>query len=337
VGVSAFSGSLRGLRLVASNGVVSSHPPAGNANRWLASEFFMHKYLFVLLLVCLTASCTVLPVSDFPPTPSITSSKAPTSTVTPKPTATKPPTLTPSPTFDPYVDTIDSPDGKFSAKKHISWNNSEKPYIEIWDKSGRALWKIDYQYPWDSNNPPNQGLALYGWSTDSSKVYFYYSFAYDGWYTLFNGSDLQSLDAYTGEVKDVISGCCIAFAFTPEMDKIAYTASGRVGVLDLITGADNSISILPHSREQVGWVYISPSGEKVMFHTLLEYDGTAIFLDTKTMKQKIIMDKYFIESMQFDGWTIDENPRYLELGKDVFVIDLITLSRTVIGTPTPQP
>jgi hypothetical protein len=34
VGVCAFSGSLRGLKLVPAKGVASSHPPAGNADRW---------------------------------------------------------------------------------------------------------------------------------------------------------------------------------------------------------------------------------------------------------------------------------------------------------------
>jgi hypothetical protein len=36
VGVAAFSGSLRGLKLVPANSVLSSRPPAGNASRWVA-------------------------------------------------------------------------------------------------------------------------------------------------------------------------------------------------------------------------------------------------------------------------------------------------------------
>lgn len=297
----------------------------------------MHKY-FIILLVSIATSCTVVPDAEIPPTPTLIPSKVPTSTITPKPTATIHPTLTPFPTFAPYIYSIESPDGNLTARIQINLNNNyEKPFLEVRDKSGKPLWRIDYQYSWNPDAVPMDNMTIVGWSNDSSKVYFYYSFGYDGWYTLFNGSNLQSLDAYTGEVKDIIYGGCIAFEFTPEMDKIAYTANGRVGVLDLMTGVDQSAKILPHEYEQVGWVHISPSGEKVIFHTLFEYDGTAIFLDTTTMKQKIIMDKYFIEIMLFDGWTIDENPRYEELGKDVFVIDLETLSRTVISTPTPKP
>lgn len=298
----------------------------------------MYKYLLIILLVCLLVSCAGMPASGVSPAPRAVSSEAHTSTATLKPAPTPPPTLSPSPTLDPYTDSIDSPDGKFTVKMHINWTDpNEKPFIEIWEKSGKALWRVAYQYHWDPYVAPNDSLRIYGWSKDSSKVYFYYSFAYDGWYTLFNGSNLQSLDAYTGDVKDVIAGCCIAFAFSPDMDEVAYTANGEVGILDLTTGVDKSVSILPDRYEQSGWIHISPSGEKVVFHTLYEYDGTAVLLDTRTMQQSVIIDKFFIESLQFDGWTVDEDPRYMEFGKDVFILDLQTTSRITIGTPTTQP
>ena len=44
--------------------------------------------------------------------------------------------------FDPYDRTVDSPNGKFSAKLRIDWaNRQEKPVIEIWDSAGTKLWK----------------------------------------------------------------------------------------------------------------------------------------------------------------------------------------------------
>ncbi len=251
-----------------------------------------------------------------------------------RPTATKPPTLTPSPTFDPYERTVDSPDGKFSAKLRINWDDlNEKPVIELWDKAGSMLWKVDYQYPKVS---PHSIMTIYRWSPDSSKVYFYYLYSYAVWYTIFKGSDLQLLDAYTGEIKDVVSGCCVDFVFSSDMNKIAYTSGDKVGILDLVTGTDKSVDILSHNFEQSGRIFFSPSGDKVIFHTLSNFNGTSIFLDIRTMKQKIIMDDYLIVDYDFDGWTLDENPRYRK-GKDVFVIDLDTLSQTVIGTVTPQP
>jgi len=292
----------------------------------------MLRYFFVIVLAFFTASCTTVPLSVSATTPGVTPSETPASTMTPSPS------LTPPPEYDPYITSIDSPDGKFTAKMYVNWNDlNEKPAIEIWNKSGQVLWKVAYQYDWDPDRAPNDSMRIYGWSGDSTKVYFYYSFAYDGWYTLFNGSSLQSMDAHTGEVKDIIPGCCIAFAFSPDMDKIAYTENGKAGILDLAGGTGSDVDILPHSYEQAGWIFISPSEEKVIFHTLSEYDGKAIVLDTKTMEQKIIIDQFFIESLRFDGWTSDEDPRYVELGKDVFTIDLKTLSKQTLGTPTAQP
>jgi hypothetical protein len=74
----------------------------------------------------------------------------------------------------------------------------------------------------------------------------------------------------------------------------------------------------------------------VIFQTLAEYLGTAIYLDLETMEQQVIMKDYIIMDYDFDGWTADENPRFRK-EDEIFVIDLDTLEQTVIGTATPQP
>jgi hypothetical protein len=306
---------------------------------WI-EENWMKLIIICLFLFCGLAACTTIP--DVPPTASFTLSPHPTSTPTQKPTSTNTSTYTPEPTFDPIVSSIDSPNGKFSAQLRINWDNpNEKPVIELIDDTGKVLSKVGYQYSWDPNVEPNDNLVIYGWSPDSSRLYFYYSYAYDGWYTLFNGSNLQSLDVSTGEEKVVIPGPCIAFAFSSDMTEIAYTTCSKVGIIDLTNDSNKSVDILPNGFEQSGWVFISPSGNKVIYHTLMGDDGTAkaIYLNPRTMKQKIFLDNYFIEDLSFDGWTPDENPRYRQLGENINIIeiDLNTLSKTVIGTPTPWP
>jgi hypothetical protein len=235
---------------------------------------------------------------------------------------------------NPYESTIDSPDGMFSAKLRVDRvNHQKKPVIEIRDRAGSLLWEISSQSP-EVNARSTK--AIYGWSPDSSKLYFYYPYWYEVWYTIFKGSNLQSLDPYTGEIKDVISGCCIDFDFSQDMKKIAYTSEDKVGILDLETNTDKSTSILPHSFGQSGRVFLSPSGERMIFQTLEQFVGTAIYLNVKTMEQKVIMKDYIIMDVEFDGWTDDENPRYRK-GDKVLVIDLDTLKQTIIGTATSQP
>jgi 4-amino-4-deoxy-L-arabinose transferase-like glycosyltransferase len=236
--------------------------------------------------------------------------------------------------LDPYESVVDSPDGRFSARLRVNWADpQEKPVIELWDNTGTMLWEVPYQFP---EVKRLSAMDIYRWAPDSSKVYFYYPYWYEIWYTIFKGSYLQSLDPYTGEIKDVITGCCIDFDFSRDMKKIAYTSEDKVGILDLEAGTDKSTSILPHKFGQSGRVFLSPSGERMIFHTLEQFVGTAIYLNVKTMEQKVIMKDYIIMDYEFDGWTNDENPRYKK-GNGILVIDLDTLGQTIVGTATPQP
>jgi len=238
------------------------------------------------------------------------------------------------PTFDPYQQVIESPDGRFSAKLRKDWGDqNDKPVIEVWDQKGSLLWKVPYQYP---EVTPYSRMMILQWSPDSTEVYFYYPYSNNLWYTIFNGSDLQSLNVNTGEVKDIVAGCCVDFDFSPDMKKVAYTSENKAGILDLVTGQDKRVDILPHAFEQSGRIFISPSKEKVVFQTLSYFTGTSIFLDATTMDQKIIMSDYLISDYEFDGWSSDEKPRYRK-GDEVITIDLDTLSQTTIGTVTPQP
>lgn len=235
---------------------------------------------------------------------------------------------------DPYEDVVVSPDGKFSAKLRVNWADlNEKPVIEIWDKNGSLLWEVEYQFPEVSRLSL---LAIHGWAPDSSKVYFYYPFWYEAWYTIFKGSHLQSVDPDTGEVEDVIAGCCIDFAFSEDMNRIAYTSEARVGIKDLVSGIDKNVEILPHTFSQSGRIHLSPSGEKVIFHTLDGDLGRTLYLDAISMEQKIILQDYLIQEIEFDGWTERENPRFRK-GDKILIIDLDTLEQTIVGTATPQP
>ena len=173
---------------------------------------------------------------------------------------------------------------------------------------------------------------------NSDKVYFYYYFSYDGWYTLSVGSDLQSIDVHTGEIEKIIADCCFAFDFSSDMTHIAYTLNYEVGILDLINGSNIKTNILPGNYEQTGWILYSPSEDIVIFHTLDETGMVkSILLNVHDMSQKIILE-FVIESIFPSGWSETENPRYWQVdNKSVFEIDKQTLEQVLIGTATPYP
>ena len=297
-----------------------------------ANSYKMQKYSVILVLLFLLSCSSQLAVLE----PQITVTSVQTQTKTLAPTLTKQSTPPPTPSLIPNPDIIISPNGNYYAQ--VINNISEKPKIEIRDKSGEVVWEIPYQYTWDGNSAPNTYLKIYGWSLNSEKVYFYYSFSYDGWYTLFDGSDLQLIDVHTGEIEKVIADCCFAFDFSPDMTHVAYTLNNEVGILDLINGSKEKTNILPGNYEQTGWIHYSPSEDMVIFHTL---DKTgivkSILLNVYDMSQKIILE-FVIESIFPSGWSKTGNPRYWQMDNNsVFEVDKQSLEQVLIGTATPYP
>lgn len=277
------------------------------------------------------STVTATPV-PFSPVPAVV-----TFTPTPNPSATPIATSTPSLQELCSRQAICSPDGKWVALTLWEGHSSGKPAIEVQDVTGAVIWSIPYQGDVPTYDP-SPSLRIYGWTPDSSVLYFYYGWGYDGWYTLFDGNDLQSLDVKTGVIKDLVSGGCIAFAFSPDMSEIAYTRGGRVGIRNLATDSERSVAFQSTSYTQAGRIFWSPSGSKIMFHILLndEADAQAIYLDAKTMKQKVMLE-YFIEDYTFDDWTQDEKPRYMKDRQSIVIVDDKTTIVSVVGTITPIP
>jgi hypothetical protein len=292
----------------------------------------MHKYSAILISLFLL-SCSSQ-AGNLKPQATISSAQTPTKTLTP--TLTKQPTSSPIPSPTPNPDIINSPDGNFSAQ--VITKVSEIPKIEIRDKAGNVVWEIPYQYTWDENSAPNTYLKIYGWSLNSDKVYFYYYFSYDGWYTLSVGSDLQSIDVHTGKIGKVIADCCFSFDFSSDMTHIAYTLNNEVGILDLINGSKITANILPGNYEQTGWAHYSPSGDMVIFHTLDETGMVkSILLNVHDMSQKVILE-FVVESIFYAGWSETENLRYWQVdNRSVFEVDKQTLEQVLIGIATPYP
>lgn len=290
------------------------------------------------------ATTTLLMTSEGPSpvSPSRTATLSPGRVPTTAPTRT----LMPSLTREQPSQVVSSPDGTLVAKMYESyWRSFSTQVIEVQDNQGEVVWAIPYQGEMPRVDP-HPTMRISGWAPDGSAVYFYYSFAYDGWYTIFDGSDLQALDVKDGTLKAIVAGACIAFSFSPDMGGIAYTRGGRVGIYDIATGDDRSVGIPSESIDQAGRIHWSPSGDGLVFTVLVDDRANAreIYVDAQSMKQKVLLEA-FIEDYDFDGWTQTESARYLRVNREsggtgsreVVVIDTKTTTLLVVGTPTPEP
>ena len=239
-----------------------------------------------------------------------------------------------------------SPDGNWVAKKYESfWHFYSIQVIEVEDHQGEVVWSIPFQGTMESGDPHTQ-MTIFGWAPDSSGLYFYYAWQSDGWYTLFQGHDLQYLDVKTGELRDILDGCCIAFAFLSDMSQVFYTRGDQVGIYNIADDEDRHVKIRSDPIQQAGYIHVTPDENGMVFTVLMDADANAreIYLDLATMKQTILLEG-FIEDFSFDGWTQTENPRYLRVisrtntrwSYEVIEIDKRTADIAIIGTPTPRP
>ena len=125
------------------------------------------------------------------------------------------------------------------------------------------------------------------------------------------------------------------------MNKIAFIDGDYVSILNLVTRSKRSIKILTDQFNDAGWVSLSPSEKWLIYHTdKYEVGVFAIVVNLQTMKQEVFWKGYDLICYTFDGWTDDENPRYV--GTDcnehnVIFIDLKTHSQMIVGTVTPEP
>lgn len=226
----------------------------------------------------------------------------------------------------------------------------ETQVIQIFDKNSSLLWEIPYQHE-TAMVGPHPGLAIYGWSKDSAYLYFYYYSSPDGGDRAFwwDGFDLQRINVQTGEIEQVISGdkkSFVAFAFSPDETQIAYTRQqdnpSIFYIQNLVTGVEKSTNVITsqHNYIRVGGIAWSPSGDKIAFQTESDdFVAQTIFLDLSTMKQKIVRE-YMVSTLYFDGWSDDNNLRYLDIrGAKGYILNLNIINGEVveIGTPTPQP
>jgi WD40 repeat protein len=311
----------------------------------------LNKFFLVALLTISFVACTPQSVAStataLPVTPTSTATFTPTETSTPEIVPTSTSTTKPTP-----VDILNSPNGEFVVEFDNAYSHPafEPQVIKILDKNGSLLWEIPYQHE-TAMVDPHPGMSIYGWSKDSSYLYFYYYFSPDGGDRAFwwDGFDLQRINVQTGEIEQVIPGdkeSFVAFAFSPDETHIAYTRAqdnpSIFYIRNLATGVEKTANVIITSMNyiRVGSIVWSPSGDKIAFQTESDdYVAQTIYLDPSTMKQQVVRE-YMVDTSYFDGWSDDENLVFLDIkGGKGYIVHLNLKSGEIveIGTPTPQP
>jgi len=305
------------------------------------------SWLIVFLVACTpqvavptvtdTATLTLLPIETL--TPTSTKTSIPTDTETPSPTAKAPDLI------------LNSPNGEHIAEFDNAYRHpyTDPQVIEIFDKNGSLLWKIPYQHE-TAMSDPHPSLRIYGWSKDSTYLYFYYDFSPDGGDFAFwwDGFDVQRINVQNGEIEEVIPGdreMFAGFSFSPDETQIAYTRQqdqpSIIYIRNLSTGNEKTAEVIFPSKNyvRVGDIHWFPSGKEIAFQTETEdYMAQTIILNLSTMAQKVVRE-YMVSTSCFEGWSKNGNLVFFDIGNGVNIVQVNPKNNEtiVIGTPTPSP
>jgi Tol biopolymer transport system component len=208
---------------------------------------------------------------------------------------------------------------------------------------------LDDSFQAESTGWGSSSFIIYGWSRDSSRLYFRYLFLPDGggfefWW---DGFDLQGIDIATGEIKKVIPvKGTISFAFSPDETKIAYIRADddpqSIIIRNLDTGYETKIDIdgISDQVAVIGNILWAPDGKKVAFLADTEnYVEYTFYLEVSNMMLRKVMI-YEITSYFLDGWTENGMLKFMHGGgKSYIIVDPLTgeIVSVLQMTPTPRP
>ena len=208
---------------------------------------------------------------------------------------------------------------------------------------GEVLWKISFQGKVPIVDP-RRYLHIYQWSKNSTYLYFYYAFSYDGVHTLWDGFDLQVMDIKTGYFQNVIyANSLTAFRFSPDERYLAYTRADdsprRLFIRDMKNGTERSVVAHPASENfvQVGWIDWSADGQNIVYHSM-EDEWVQVFdLNVATMQTKMVFE-YWVESYWFNGWSEDGSSlEFISYEQEIIAINIDSGEQITVGTATPTP
>jgi hypothetical protein len=220
----------------------------------------------------------------------------------------------------------------FRSKQHYSES------LEIIDTAGIPIASFSHMQP--PVGDPHAYLTLAGWSPDSRFLYYYYSWGYDGFITLWDGFDLQSINSEGGYITPLINGL-MAFSFSPSSTYLAFARDAdrprQLTIRNLDNSSEHSTAIqLPENETtQVGWMYWAPTEDGLIYHTSIQMSYSIYYLPLDSMKPVHLLDCAMeINWCEFNQWIDNETIRVNKVDSE---IEIDVKSGLVINTSTHTP
>jgi len=259
------------------------------------------------------------------------------------PTDTPFPTSTDFPTPTPLLpdEQLKAPNGMFIGRTfHFRNNQQYSESLEIINIAGTPIASFSHMQP--SVPDPHAYLMMVSWSPDSQYLYYYYAWGFDGFITLWDGFNLQSINSTEGYISPLVNGL-MAFSFSPSDAYLAFSRDAdwprQLTIRNLDNLVEHSVVIqLPENETtQVGWIHWAPTEDGLIYHTSTLMDYSIYYLPIESMKSVHLLDCAMeINWCEFDQWLDNETIRVNKVDS-VLEIDVKSGLVVNISTPTPSP
>jgi WD40 repeat protein len=258
-------------------------------------------------------------------------------TDTPSPTATKSRTPTP---LRPDKEII-APNEMFIGRTFHSRSTMQySESLEIIDTAGTPIASFSHMRP--PPGDPHRYLTMAGWSPDSRSLYYYYEWGFDGFITLWDGFNLQSINSAGGYITPLVNGL-MAFSFSPNGTYLAYSRDDdhprqlTIRNLDNLAERSTVIQLPENKTTQVGWMNWAPTEDGLIYHTSTEMNYSIYYLPLESMQSVHLLDCAMeINWCEFDRWLDNETIRVNKVD-GILEIDLKSGLVVNKATSTPSP
>jgi Tol biopolymer transport system component len=253
----------------------------------------------------------------------------------------------PTPTPPGYEEFLTSPNGEFTARAYHEyrlgqdesrWSIFES--LELSTADGIVVTSLSYLRPYPGD--PHDEIAFAGWSPDSSQLYYYRAWGFDGFITLWDGFDLQSIAAPAGYIHQVVEGLA-SFRFSPTWRYLVYSRDQDhpriLTVWDLQDDTERrlEISLPSEPYTQVGDFSWAPDESGLVYHSSIDEDFSIYYLPLDTMRPVLLLDcAVDIEWCSFEGW-VDASTVQVSDIRQVLEFDVRTGAIVSASTVTPSP
>jgi Tol biopolymer transport system component len=232
-------------------------------------------------------------------------------------------------------------DGKWNVQRTIAFPKPESSlgmdYVQLIIQGTKGLPRWTIIERWEETGLGYTIPEPIGWSQDGKYFYFTNRPVVEGCVAISpNSSDLQRVEAETGDVTEVLPDAIRWMSLSPDYSRLAYIRESNLHIRNLDSGEEKITNIDPGTSFEAGYIVWSPDNEMLALTLAIQpctgnYSGTGIYakttsiltIDTSTLEVRTLVEKDNRRLVTM-GWAEADNIELEDFQKSPWLLDART-------------